>query len=421
MPDIDVAAVELASPPAAAPVTQYRPAVDVANNGVAPAAVTGWLRVYRREPPGDLLQTWTLSHAGIAPGATGTAQANGYWIPTDDDVGKEFVFIGFVTTPGDMVYANNPVNPVTVLVTAAAPPPPPPVLAHATQHEYGGSDMVDVTNLAGQLLEPQKIAAHKTTHQLHGQDQLSVSGLPGLLEDPQTPTTHGNERHAISYASEPYVIGQVTAHDTDPDAHNASKGPPVQSKGGLHPTTGPVTAFAPYEHQHGGEGAIDAAAVTNVSGVGDTVIATWTIENGCLVTGVQGWLRYAVSVDGYFDITEAPGAGCCIIFDLLAGPDPGSLVVRQSLSVPVASATTNGQIQIHFMAFCWETITWSEARAHLNTDPAETLVLSPISETPVLSREAEQLWQLRVTLAPTTTINYGQAISHLHCCSIDKP
>jgi hypothetical protein len=194
MADYDVGVVGLSVPAQSAPVTTYRPAVRVRNNGIHPANVTGTCRQYRREPPGDLLATWPLSLLNLAAGAEGDALAEGYWTPTAADIGHEYLFIADVTTEHDQVESNNHLAPVTVLVTAGVPPPPPPIAAHATQHEKGGADQVNVDDLSGKLADPQTPAGHKATHQAAGTDVLDVTGLVGILATPQPIADH-HETH----------------------------------------------------------------------------------------------------------------------------------------------------------------------------------------------------------------------------------
>jgi len=190
MPDFDVEARSLASPPVAAPVTTYRPAVRVRNNGIHPADVTGYLRIYRREPPGELLATHQLSLLNLGAGLEGDALSSGYWTPTAADVGREFLFTARVDTTSDQVPGNNDLSPVTVIVTAGEPPPPPGVLAHATQHEAGGGDQVELTGLHGLAADAQSALAHKTTHQAGGADAINVDGLLGTLAQGQPIATH---------------------------------------------------------------------------------------------------------------------------------------------------------------------------------------------------------------------------------------
>lgn len=69
-------------------------------------------------------------------------------------------------------------------------------LAHASTHENGGADEIDVTGLSGLLADGQTPLAHVSTHENGGADEISVLGLSGLLADGQTPLAHAAS-HAI--------------------------------------------------------------------------------------------------------------------------------------------------------------------------------------------------------------------------------
>jgi len=219
MPDYDVSALSLASPPQLAPVSTYRPAVNVENLGIHDAICTGTLRIYDKAT-GLLVASFTLAPASIAAGDTGTITSPEYWTLTQADVGRQFIIIAHVEYAPDQYMPNNDLAPTLVTITAEAPPPPPTVTAHASQHQHGGTDQLnvedlpgvlrdpqdptehhttheaegddplDVTNLPGKLLDTQKPDAHKVSHQKAGDDEMNVAGLSGKLADPQTPTEH---------------------------------------------------------------------------------------------------------------------------------------------------------------------------------------------------------------------------------------
>lgn len=188
MADYDVQALGLASPPAAAPATTYYPGVLVRNNGVHPANVTGFIRQYNQST-GMLLNTFTVARNNLLPGATATVSSAAPLVWTPADIGKKFLFNGYVTAPLDSVPANNYFGPVLITVTGATPPPPP-IQEHHTQHENGGADELTLEGLSGKLAEHQDPTEHASDHQDGGTDQLSVDGLAGELAEPQTPKTH---------------------------------------------------------------------------------------------------------------------------------------------------------------------------------------------------------------------------------------
>lgn len=61
---------------------------------------------------------------------------------------------------------------------------------HATRHENGGADEIDVGGLSGVLADPQVPAAHVTTHELGGTDQIDLSGLDVDAVDVVVDTTN---------------------------------------------------------------------------------------------------------------------------------------------------------------------------------------------------------------------------------------
>lgn len=78
--------------------------------------------------------------------------------------------------------------------------------AHAATHENGGSDEIEVENLATSavstsfVLKPDgaggvtfgSLPTHVASHENGGGDEISVAGLSGLLADGQTPTSHAS-------------------------------------------------------------------------------------------------------------------------------------------------------------------------------------------------------------------------------------
>jgi hypothetical protein len=207
--DYDVAAVGLSVPPAAASLTTYRPAISVKNNGRFDAVASGTLSAYKAG-----LRVWSspVSSNSIEPGETGLAIAQDDWTP---DTEGTYVFFGYVSTYKDQVEPNNNLAPVTITIGPEPPPPPPPVTAHASQHEHGGSDVLDVDDLPGQLRDEQRPEPHASQHQAGGNDQLNVAGLAGILGDPQTPVEHGNAHHTEQFTTQDELdnhAGAAAAH-----------------------------------------------------------------------------------------------------------------------------------------------------------------------------------------------------------------
>jgi len=178
----------LSSPPAVAYTTeQYRPGVTVVNEGVTPNAATGTLRIYDRAS-GLLIESCDIYSGTIPAGDSKIAQADSYWLPPY--VG-DFLAIAHL----DATNAQADMPPAFFSVSSLPPPPPPTVPAHAEQHQDGGADELDVTDLAGVLLENQHPEDHAANHQVAGSDVLNVAGLSGLLADAQTPAAHSATKH----------------------------------------------------------------------------------------------------------------------------------------------------------------------------------------------------------------------------------
>ncbi|GAH68949.1 unnamed protein product, partial [marine sediment metagenome] len=141
------------------------------------------------------------------------------WDLTDEEIGKQFILSGMVTSPGDTVPSNDILNPTTLTVVAGDPPDPPAVTPHKSQHEDGGSDEVNVDGLFGQLAETQPITDHATTHGSAGDDVINVADLHGVLADRQEPKVHDNDEHSADYATIGEASNLVTQHNTLDTAH----------------------------------------------------------------------------------------------------------------------------------------------------------------------------------------------------------
>jgi len=188
MPDYDVEAVSLSAPPSSAVLQPYRPAVLVRNNGVHDALAVGSLRIY--SPAGLLIFTTALYSGVIAPGETKPAQAIDYWTPPA--LGR-YMAIAYVSCINDQNPTNDNLAPCFVQVIAGPPTPPTPVQMHASQHEEGGGDELNIDGLHGRATDAQTPLAHKASHQAAGADQLDVTGLPGILAQGQPIADHHTE------------------------------------------------------------------------------------------------------------------------------------------------------------------------------------------------------------------------------------
>lgn len=234
MADYDVGVTGLSSPPPAAVKTQYRPAVSVRNNGLHNAIASGYIRIYSA---GLLVFESEVYSGTLTPGASGTADAVDYWTPETEGT---YIVQGYVTTPLDQVEPNNNLAPVTVIVSGEEPPVPPTVPLHASQHEEGGTDPINVDGLPGVLADRQLPTAHGTQHQAGQSDVLNVAGLAGVLGEAQTPKLHGNAFHSPLMAS----WADLAAHAGSAAAHMAAANLANRETTGLDVGLVPTTQLA---------------------------------------------------------------------------------------------------------------------------------------------------------------------------------
>lgn len=229
MADYDVGVLGLSSPPPSAVLTSYRPAVSVRNNGIHNAVASGYLRIYSA----GLLVFQTEVYSGtLTPGVAGTADAIDYWTPETEGT---YIIQGYLSTPLDQVEPNNNLNPVTVIVTGAEPPEPPTVPLHASQHEEGGEDPVNVDGLLGTLHDPQPAQSHGAQHQVGGSDALNVGSLQGILAQDQPAQVHSNTRHNPVMAT----ADALASHAAQIAVHTAATNLANRL------TTGPLTGLVP--------------------------------------------------------------------------------------------------------------------------------------------------------------------------------
>jgi hypothetical protein len=215
LPDYDVAALGLSSPPASAPKQTYTPGILVKNQGLHVADVIGTIAIFDKALGVQVFYSEVVL-TGLGAGNTGTAQALTTWTP--DKTGPYYAF-GYVTTDPDNVPQNGQLPPTNFTVTDEPPTPPSVVPNHATQHEAGSSDEIDVGGLSGQLKDQQRPTNHASDHELGGADELSVDGLSGRLSTPQMPVTHGNGNHAPWFTS----IVDFGAHTDNTIAHTLAQ------------------------------------------------------------------------------------------------------------------------------------------------------------------------------------------------------
>jgi hypothetical protein len=230
MADYDVGVTGLSSPPSAAVLTQYRPAVSVRNNGIHDAIASGYVRIYAA---GLLIFESEVYSNTLEPGDTGDASAVDYWTPPDEGT---YMVQGYVSTPLDQVEPNNNLHPVLITVSGGPIPPPTPVEPHAPQHEEGGQDEVSIDGLKGRAADAQTPLSHVASHQAGGADQLNVGSLQGELASPQTPKTHGNAYHSPAMST----AAELLAHNNANAAHSAAENLANRE------TSGKLTGLVPF-------------------------------------------------------------------------------------------------------------------------------------------------------------------------------
>ena len=146
--------------------------------------------------------------SGAAGGDLGGTYPNPSVAAITETSGPDQLTIGAIADGEHLVRSG------ATLVGTADPP------LHAVTHESGGGDEIDVTGLAGVLLDPQVPELHATSHQSGGGDEIDVTGLLGVLADPQTPDLHAPE-HESGGGDEINVTGLigVLADPQTPDIH----------------------------------------------------------------------------------------------------------------------------------------------------------------------------------------------------------
>jgi hypothetical protein len=212
MADYDVGVLALVVPATSGPMTTYRPAVSVRNNGIHDALASGYLRIYAA---GLLVFESELYSGTITPGNTGNAQAIDYWAPETEG---NYEVHAYLSTPLDQVETNNMLGPITITITGVEPPTPPVVTAHAAQHEEGGDDEISIDGLKGRTADPQDALAHAASHQAGGADALNVGSLLGILAQDQPAQAHSNTRHSPSMATS----AELAAHLGSAAVHTAA-------------------------------------------------------------------------------------------------------------------------------------------------------------------------------------------------------
>jgi len=210
MADYSFRIVGLTAPTQPAYIQSVRPALAVENTGVNPLILSGNFSVYQSQRPGTLIFQTGLIPTTVAPHSTAILLGQLYWLPP---AAGTYNVAAHVTANRRNLFHD--FGPLALIVTKEEPPEPPIVTAHATQHETGGADEVNVTNLRGECYDPQPPKDHAGKHEQGGADELNVNGLKGQLADAQPVSAHGNEAHTEPFATE----AALTNHRNNTTAH----------------------------------------------------------------------------------------------------------------------------------------------------------------------------------------------------------
>jgi hypothetical protein len=214
MADYAFSIVGLISPTQPAYIQAYRPALAVLNTGTKPLTLGGTFSVYERQAPGRLLFQTGWIAATVASGDSVQLLGATYWTPPATG---DYTVAAHVTSNRPNLFHD--FGPLALHVSGGEPPEPPVVTAHATQHEIGGGDQVNVTNLRGELYDPQPPKDHASRHEQGGADEMSVNQLHGTLADPQPSANHGNESHTPAFVDVMVLEEALDNHNAAPTAH----------------------------------------------------------------------------------------------------------------------------------------------------------------------------------------------------------
>jgi hypothetical protein len=217
MADYAFSIVGLISPTQPAYIQAYRPALAVLNTGTKPLTLGGTFSVYERQAPGRLLFQTGWIAATVASGDSVQLLGATYWTPPATG---DYTVAAHVTSNRPNLFHD--FGPLALHVSGGEPPEPPVVTAHATQHEIGGGDQVNVTNLRGELYDPQPPKDHASRHEQGGADEMSVNQLHGTLADPQPTANHGNESHTPAFVDVMVLEEALDNHNAAPTAHDAA-------------------------------------------------------------------------------------------------------------------------------------------------------------------------------------------------------
>lgn len=140
-------------------------------------------------------QDATYRQAMVWAADTGTGNNTVFGIATSTDGGSSWNPRFVVKRDGNTgINKNNPSEMLDVNgnIAVSGTVDGVDVSGHASRHENGGADEINVVGLSGELADPQPPKTHASSHGNGGSDELSVAGLSGELSDAQKTTIRKN-------------------------------------------------------------------------------------------------------------------------------------------------------------------------------------------------------------------------------------
>lgn len=172
---LDVRITRYVIPLAEQVLDDITPSIEVRNYADEDATITGLVKIYRQST--DTLEyTSELATTELPRGTTATIPALSAWspgAPADDDY---FVLAEILATsylPGPPIRSSIGAWKFDVKPGPMGPAP----AAHHTTHEDGGMDELDLTGLSGILGDIQPVDTHATSHQKGEPDAIEISNL----------------------------------------------------------------------------------------------------------------------------------------------------------------------------------------------------------------------------------------------------
>lgn len=335
MADYSLTIVGLIQPTQPSYLQAYRPTLAVQNTGKKLLTLGGYFSVYERQAPGKLIFQSGFIAADAAPGQTAQLLGEAYWTPPAT---ATYTVAAHVTTQRPGLFKD--LGPLALVVSPDEPPEPPIVTAHATQHETDGVDELNVTNLRGELYDPQSPKSHASRHEVGGTDLMSVEGLHGELADPQPTSAHGNEKHTSPFVDVDTLVDAIDTHNDSTAAHSVSTNlEQVDHKGDPN-------GYAP----------LDANARLPLANLPPTPL-DWILSSGKVDTlGEKIQLQHDLELprDGTFmdfvlgaDLTATAGPNTFTVY-LKTGPVAGPLTTIGQVAATIAPGIMPKKLYVRF-------------------------------------------------------------------------